>query len=94
MSNDGKAVLVTTKNRGVFFGYLVGDPSEERVDLERARMAVRWTDTRGVLGLASEGPNGRCRIGPAVPTITLWGITSVSTCTPEAVDRFEAAPWA
>lgn len=93
MSNDGKAVLVTTEHRGVFFGYLVGEPSKERLMLRRARMVVQWVGTRGVLGLAERGPTDECRVGGAVPELELWDITGVATCTPEAVERMERGPW-
>ena len=92
-SGLGRAVLVTTVHRGVFFGYLLGEPSKERVVLRNARNVVRWSGTRGFLGLAASGPTDQCRIGPRVPELTLWDITSVTTCTPEAVQRMEAAPW-
>jgi len=89
-----QAVLVTTEHRGVFFGYLVGEPRKEKVVLKNARNCVSWTQQeRGVLGLAAIGPSKECRIGPAVPELTLLDITAVATVTPEAVQRWEASPW-
>jgi hypothetical protein len=44
------------------------------------------------MGLAATGPTVNCRIGPAAD-IELRNITSVSDVTPEAVKRWEAAPW-
>lgn len=88
-------VLVTTEHRGVFFGYLVGEPKKEQVTLERARNCLYWSsDVRGFLGLAEIGPSKDCRVGPAAPKLTLFDITSVIECTPEAVARWESAPWA
>lgn len=88
-------VLVTTEHRGVFFGYLTGEPKKEQVTLERARNCIYWTsNVRGFLGLAKHGPSAECRVGPAAPKITLYGITSVTECTPEAVARWEDGPWA
>lgn len=88
------AVLVTTEHRGVFFGY--ADPSKlegATVALKRARNCVYWAaSVKGFLGLAATGPDAQCRIGPAAD-ITLRGIASVSTVTPEAVSAWEAAPW-
>lgn len=92
--DEGQAVLVTTAHRGVFFGYLVGDPSKEKVSLTDARNCVSWEkSTRGVFGLAESGPSDRCRVGPRVGELTLWDITSVATCTPAAVQRWEACTW-
>ena len=86
-------LVVTTEHRGVFFGY--GTPSTSKeIRLEKARMAVYWSvDVKGVLGLASGGPTGSCRIGPAVPALTLQGVTSIMECSPEAAACWESGPW-
>jgi hypothetical protein len=47
---------------------------------------------RGFMGLASTGPSKSCRIGPPAD-ITLRKITAVVEVTPEAVAKWEAAPW-
>lgn len=91
----GRPVLVTTAHRGVFFGYL--DPSykagDETVKLSQCRNCPRWRDTRGFLGLASDGPNDKCRVGPPAD-VELRSITAVVAVTPAAVERWESAPWA
>lgn len=87
-----RPVLVTTAHRGVFFGY-AEETDGETIQLERARNVVYWSsDVRGFMGLASAGPTSSCKIGPAAD-IELRDITSVVEVTPEAVERFEAAPW-
>jgi hypothetical protein len=87
-----KAVMVTTKHRGVFFGYTVDD-SGETIHLRAARMCIYWSaDLRGVLGLASVGPNSNCRISPPAD-LQLRDVTAVVTVTPQAVKRREEAPW-
>ena len=87
-------VLVTTEYRGVFFGKLIEDNSPTNVLLSEARNAIHWSaKTKGFLGLAANGPQEGCRIGPAVPTLRLYNITSISECTDEAVKRWEAEPW-
>lgn len=92
----GRAVLVTTEKRGVFFGYLKGEVAKEKVVLDSARNVVYWdTATKGFLGLASTGPTDGCRIGAAAGNdSTIFDITGVFGCTEEAVKRFEAGPWA
>jgi hypothetical protein len=94
---NGKAVLVTTR-KGVFFGYLKGEISPEKITLIDCRMVVRWVGSHGVQGLAKDGPGDRCRVSPAAPQTEIIGtrempITMVSECTDQAVSRFEAAPW-
>lgn len=95
-TNGVRPVLVTTVHRGVFFGYLVGDASKEQVVLNRARNVTYWdAATRSFLGLAAQGPTNQCRVSAAAGAAsTLFDITGVFVCTSEAVEKFEAGPWA
>lgn len=87
-------VIVTTAHRGVFFGYANASKLQgETIDLERSRLCVYWgKDMQGFMGLAANGPSATCRIGPPA-NITLRAITAVLAVTPEAVAKWEAAPW-
>jgi hypothetical protein len=88
----GRAVIVTTAHRGVFFGYS-DETDGETIALKRARLCVYWSaDVRGFMGLASTGPTAQCRIGPPAD-ITLRNITAVVEVTAEAVAKWEAGPW-
>lgn len=88
-----RAVLVTTAHRGVFFGYAT-KVDGETIALKRAWLCVYWSsDLRGFMGLAAVGPSKSCRIGPPAD-IELRAITAVVSVTPEAVAKWEAAPWA
>jgi hypothetical protein len=94
VQQEGRPVLVTTAHRGVFFGYARGDTKGEVMELDRARNCVYWSaDVKGFMGLASTGPTASCKVGPPAE-IELRAITSVVAVTPEAVERWEAAPWA
>ena len=87
-----RPVLVTTAHRGVFFGYAT-ETSGDPIFLRRARCCLYWSkDVKGFLGLSATGPSENCRVGPSAD-IELRGITSVSEVSPEAVERWEAAPW-
>ena len=88
-----RPLLVTTAHNGVFFGY--GRLSDsETIRLERARMCIFWPeDTHGVLGLASKGPRQGAKIGPAVPAITLRGVTAMAEVTAVAAAAWESEPW-
>lgn len=94
-TNVHRPVLVTTTHRGVFFGYLVGEPAKEKVVINRARNVTYWdVATRSFLGLAANGPTDACRVSPAAGTeSTLFDITGVFVCTPESVEKFEKGPW-
>lgn len=86
-----KAVLVTTKHRGVFFGYAT-KTGGETIQLRRARNCIYWRGIKGFLALAESGPTNECRVGPPA-NIELRDITCVAECTPEAVTNWEKAPW-
>lgn len=89
-----QAVLVTTIHRGVFFGYASAAVKDKSIRIKNARNCVYWSaDVKGFLGLAANGPSGTCKIGPKVPELTLTDVTSVSTVTPEAVEKWEKSPW-
>lgn len=90
---QGQPVLVTTKHRGVFFGYLDSPAREESLKLKAARNCIYWSaDVKGFLGLCSFGPNANCRIGPAAD-IELFGITCVAKVSARAAEAWEKAPW-
>lgn len=91
-ASNGRAVLVTTVHRGVFFGY--ADATDgETIALKKARLCVYWSrDVKGFMGLASGGPTKGCRVGPPAD-ITLRNITAVAEVTPEAVKAWESGPW-
>jgi hypothetical protein len=87
-----RAVLVTTEHRGVFFGYAT-DTDGATIKLRAARNCIYWpANNKGFLGLANMGPVDGARIGPPA-NIDLRDITCVAECTPEAVKRWEQAPW-
>ena len=88
-----KAVLVTTKYRGVFFGYTT-NPDAETVVLTGARCCLYWSsDVGGFYGLAGIGPTSGCRISPPVPgKFRARKVTSVSDCTPQAEAAWKEAP--
>lgn len=89
---DDRPVLVTTKHRGVFFGFAC-ETSGETIKLRRGRLCIYWSaDLHGFMGLASVGPNKNCKIGPPVD-IEVRDITAVVEVTPEAAAKWESGPW-
>jgi hypothetical protein len=89
-----KSVLVTTKYRGVFWGYATSEKDlPGKIVLKKARNCIYWSsDMAGFMGLSTEGPNSACKIGAQCEKITLFGITSVTPCSPEATQAWEKAP--
>jgi hypothetical protein len=90
----GRPVLVTTAHRGVFFGYFKGHDGNGTVTLTKMRNCVYWpASVKGFLGLASTGPLDGSRVGPAVESATLYGVTAIAAVTADAVKRWEEFPW-
>jgi len=89
----GRHALITTAHRGVFAGRVLAVDGTT-VTLADARCAIYWSEAmKGVWGLAATGPDKGCRIGAAVPEVTLWSVTAMAPCTDAAVAAWEAAPW-
>lgn len=84
-----RPVIVTTEHKGVFFGY-ADDTTGATVNLKRARMAIYFGTTRGVMELAETGPTDKSRIS-ARADLELRKITAVLEVTQEATSRWEAA---
>lgn len=89
-----RPVLVTTANRGVFFGYLSSSYKEgsPTAKLTRARNCLYWSrQCGGFMGLAANGPVGDSRVG-AVADIEIRNITSVSEVSEAAVKVWTDKP--
>lgn len=86
-------ILVTTKHRGVFFGWAdPGEANERTITLSKCRNCIRWASSiGGFLGLAKTGPDDNCRIGAEAPTVTLHDVTSVSYVSSEAAEAWSKA---
>lgn len=87
---DERAVIVCTEYKGVFFGYAT-DTTGDVVHLKRARMAIRFGTTRGVMQLAETGPTPASKIS-ARADLAVRKITAVMEATLTAVAAWEAAP--
>ena len=86
--------MVTTEFRGVFFGYMSEPPVNGSVTIERARNCVYWSaDVKGFMGLAAGGPTNNCKVGPAVPSLTLNKVTAIVEVSPSAQAKWEEGPW-
>ena len=86
-------VLVTTDNRGVYFGYYQTDAqAPAKIELTNARVIVEWNaGDQGFLAMAVSGPAGIAVVSVAVSTLTICGVASIAECTPEAAAAFDNA---
>lgn len=81
-----KAILVTTKHRGVFAGLVPDDQdmTATTMALQSGRMAIRWGTDRGVMQLAETGPTSSSLISATADIPALNDITAVFAITDEA----------
>ena len=94
-SKTKRPVVVTTEHRGVFFGNVEKIEPDNKIVLADAQMCVYWSaDVRGVLGLAASGPSKGCKVTPAVPRLSLTGVTAIMDATDAAVEAWKGRPWA
>ena len=89
-----KPVIVTTKNRGVFFGYVEEYPNLDEsttISLKDARMAVYCGTNKGVMQLASEGVQKNSLVSSIVDIPALAKVTAVFSVSERAEETWKAA---
>lgn len=84
-----RPVIVCTEYKGVFFGYAT-DTAGDVIHLKRARMAIYWGTSRGVMELAEVGPTAKSKIS-ARADIEVRKVTAVFEVTEQAAAAWEAA---
>lgn len=84
-----RPVIICTEHRGVFFGYAT-DTRGQSVDLKRARMAIRFGTTRGVMELAETGPTQNSKVS-ARANIEVRKVMAVFEVTEAACSKWESA---
>jgi len=87
--NTARPVIVCTEHRGVFFGY-AKDTKGDVINLEKARMAISFGTTKGVMELAETGPTRNSKIS-ARADIEVRKVTAVFEVTDAAKGAWEAA---
>lgn len=85
----GRPVIVCTEHRGVFFGY-TEDSSGDVIHLKKARMAIQFGTTKGVMQLAETGPTGSSKIS-ARADLEVRKITAIFEVNLAAVEAWEKA---
>lgn len=88
-----KAVMVTTKYRGVFAGLVPDDAdlAQPTLSLKSARMAIHFGTSKGIQELADTGPTGNSKISAPSDIPVLHDVTAVFAVTDAAWTRWEAA---
>ena len=91
-NSEERMVVVLTQGNAIFCGWTT-DADSEVVKLRAARQAVYYSaDTKGLLGLAANGPGKDSRIGPPAD-VTVRNVTHVIECSADAAKKWEGAGW-
>lgn len=88
-------VMVTTEYGGVFMGYIEEDThNNDPLLVDELQMCNYWdSETRGVIGLAANGPSNGCRITAPAGSSWLKKITAVVRLTSKAERKWRSIPW-
>ena len=82
-----KSILITTAHRGVWYAEAPEDMDltpKTLTRLQNCKMAIRWSTTRGLQELCSEGPNDNSKISLASGIHVLHDVTAVFEVSEEA----------
>ena len=88
-----KAVIVRTYSAGVHFGHLARRDGKE-VDLVKSRRIWSWRGANTLSEIALHGLDTKASRVAEPVSITLTEAIEIIDCTPEAVEKIEAAAWA
>lgn len=90
--SERNPVLITTRHRGVFFGYVEAPVDEvgRNAVVYDVRNCIYWSaDVGGFLGLASIGPSSSCKIGAVAAKVKIFDVTSVTSVSDEAATKWK-----
>jgi len=80
-----------TNGRAVVFGFVDELPVKgEPITLRRARMVIYWAGSRGLFGVAADGPEDGSRLSPVVQRVTETVWQEWMDVTAEAAERINA----
>jgi len=88
-----KAVLVTTKHRGVFAGEVPDDfdMDTRSFPLVNAKMAIYFGTTKGLMELCETGPTRSSKISAPADIPMLHDVTAIFDITSEAWKAWQAS---
>jgi hypothetical protein len=91
-NGEEKCFVILTEFKEIFCGYST-DVSGDRIKLRNARQAIYYSaESKGLLGLAVNGPGSGSKIGPAA-NIEVRRVVNVIECSSAAAQVWEKAKW-
>jgi hypothetical protein len=91
-NGEEKCFVILTEFKEIFCGYST-DVSGDRIKLRNARQAIYYSaESKGLLGLAVNGPGSGSKIGPAA-NIEVRRVVNVIECSSAAAEVWEKAKW-
>ena len=88
-NTDERAVLITTSNRGTFYGYSKHTiKNKDAFKLRAAQCVIYWATTKGYPQLATEGPQSGTTLS-TVADMEVNGVTVVLEVTESAQKEWD-----
>ena len=93
-SDKGQFFVVITEFKEIFAGWSTSDPKADIIVLNNARQVIYFSaDTKGMLGLAANGPGKDSRVSNECPQVIIRKPVNVLLGSSAAADRFSTFIW-
>lgn len=87
-------LVVITEFKEIFAGYSESDPAADKIVLTEARQVVYYSaGTKGLVGLAANGPAKDSRISNAAPLLVIRKPVNILLVNPDAIKKFNMIVW-
>lgn len=91
---EGSFFIVLTEFKEIFAGWSKSDPNADIIVLNNVRQVIYYSsDTKGLLGLAANGPGKESRISSECPQMIIRRPVNVLLASPAAADKFSTVIW-
>lgn len=93
--NEGKRFfIVLTEFKEIFAGWSDSDPNADIITLYKARQVIYYSaETKGLLGLAANGPGKDSRISNECPSMVIRKPVNILVASDSAIEKFGTLIW-
>lgn len=94
IETKGQFFIVLTEFKEIFGGWSESDPAADIIVLNNVRQVIYFSaDTKGLLGLAANGPGKDSRISNECPQVIIRKPINVLLANQAAIDKFSTVIW-
>jgi len=92
--SKGLYLIILTEFKEIFAGWSTDNPEGDIIKLAQARQVVYYSaDTKGLLGLAANGPGKDSRVSNECPQVVVRKPVNVLLASDAAIERFKSIIW-